>query len=349
MRSTKPGAAPRHISRAATLPVQTMQQCGIIILQNSSCPRRCLSIESVEDQSAGNAWRDEFAYDERDSAMSKKRTKRDRSEPQARDVPSYQGVVTRKRKLLDWSFWSEHPVSIFLLFFGAIFMSPLTEFPGGNPSKIWYIAIGLWLVLGAGIFWVAQGIYRRGLPTPEEVDERYKTRIESKLEALDVRLGGTERAIAGQRPRALSAEQKKAITESMSRFRGQRIIIFNRWDDPEGSAFASGFVACLSDAGWDFSKGQFTRPQMFNADFRNVRLFISKEDYEAKTLPPAVIALATQLKQLQISDDERAWVDSDLSKGEICIRISGRMDRTQATEPLPPPAPLPNQTTTRGG
>jgi len=119
----------------------------------------------------------------------------------------------------------------------------------------------------------------------------------------------------------------------VSRFHGQKIIVFNKWGDSEGLNYAGGFISALSAAGWDFSKcqGAFARPQMFESNFRNARVFVSLSDYNARTIPAAGTALTLELMKLNIVEDSVMGTDDQLAAGELALRISGQLDASHPT------------------
>jgi len=246
------------------------------------------------------------------------------------------------RHVFDWGFWSDHPLAVIALFIGGIFLASITSFPGGNPKQLWYFAFGLWVVLGAIIWWVFGGIIARmqgrELLTNQEIQEReetYRTGIQSQLDSLDDRVGETQRRVAEQqRRRRLTASQKEAIKSALAPYSGQKILVFYPLGDAEASQYAWDFGAVFREAGLHCPPEDI-RGTFFPADFENVIAAASKphaDTAKEKFVPPDVLApLVKVLMDLGLSDnrglDPKKEVNllEDVKAGEVGLRVGTKL------------------------
>jgi hypothetical protein len=225
---------------------------------------------------------------------------------------SAKGKSIQWRHIFDWGFWTSHPLATIGFFFlGSILLSAITNFPGGSPKQLWYIAGGVWLVLGIVIFWVTSGVIARmegrELLTAREIEERdqkYKDGIQSQLDKLGLSVSDTHRRLAEQqRRRRLTDAQRTAIKQAIAEFAGQKIKIFYPMNDAEASQYAGEFAEVFSQAGWecDGIRGGF-----FAADFDNVIAVASKSLVKEKgeVIPPkSLYPLVKVLMELGLSDN----------------------------------------------
>lgn len=254
------------------------------------------------------------------------------------DKPSDEVPIKPKFRLFPPGYFANNDWAILL--FGLAILFGGAIIPTTSDAR----KVCAWLCIACCAVLVIHAMYNRNALTDEEIDEQFRQateralgKLENKLEGLDGRLAQTETAISQQSQRALSEMERRVIVAELSRFRGQKIIVFHKWDDGEGSAYASGFVTALSNAGWDFSKGAFTRPQMFLSSYRNAMVGVSNSlqpdadgsrPIPGEILPEAAVALMATLFKLGITDQpSQLFFESDLAPDEISLRISSRGDK----------------------
>jgi hypothetical protein len=184
-------------------------------------------------------------------------------------------------------------------------LAPITSFPGGNPRTLWYVALGLWIVLGTIIWWIFSGIIARmegrELLTSQEIEEResaHRDKVQSRLEALEVGVGDTKRTLAERGPRSLTPSQKNAITKVAAKFPAQEAFVHAMMNDPEAARYAQDFVSAFRDAGW---KSQAVH-MWVGLDFYNTEVAINQSAPEEAM--QAAVALKKTLIELGLSADD---------------------------------------------
>ena len=170
-----------------------------------------------------------------------------------------------------WEFWSEHADSILLLFFGALFLSPITEFMS-KQTKVWSIGLGFWLLIGAVIVFICKS----AIKTIEKENE-----------------GPPVREHAESPPRFLTKEQSDKIVSIILPFKGQKASVQCPASDREAARYAQQLLIMLKEeAKWDASDLMYS-PDF--ADFDSVTVSVSKEDFDRRSFPKAATALSNAL------------------------------------------------------
>jgi hypothetical protein len=258
---------------------------------------------------------------------------RNRLDKQGKNDSEGKGFPKGSRRIFYGEFWQNNPWAFWAGIVGGVLVTPILNIPHLTKYDLRFIASGLSIWLLTCVVWYFDGKSKLGTPTEEEIGEQFRRDTNKSLNSFGSALQALQQTVSQQgaklallEPRNLTPDQRDEISRSMSAFRGQKIIVFSKWGDTEGLNYASGFIAALSGAQWDFYKGPFARPQMYESGFRNVRVYISLDDYGSKTLPPAALALIQKLFDMKLIDNDLVGTDNELAKGEISLRISGQSD-----------------------
>lgn len=236
--------------------------------------------------------------------------------------------------VFDWGFWSTHPVAIISLSIGGLLLAPITNFPGGNPKTLWFVAAGFWVILGMIILWVFSGIIARmegrELLTTSEVAARekaYRDGIQSQFDSLKSVIGDTRQQIEAQKPRRLTAHQKQVLKERLSPFAGQSATILCALGDSEAMTFAADIASVLNSAGWKTSgfTGSTAPPEV-----NSVGVAMNPEPNKEKIAAP-MLALAQALGELELTKTPNVYGNTTaVGKEDVGLTIAGK--------PVPEPA-----------
>lgn len=230
------------------------------------------------------------------------------------------------RYVFDWGFWSGHPLAIFTIAIGGLLLAPITSFPGGKPQSLWFVAAGILLILGSTLWWVFSGIIARlegrELLTKQEIadrDQKYKDGIQSQLNVLKGDIGTAQNQLTELKPRRLTAAQKKAITEKMSKFSGQGTSVLCALADSESITYGTDFATALVDAGWKF-QGYIgsTAPSRMDS----VGVAVHPETEKERTMP-IVAELLKALAELGLTNtSDVICYSTSIGKTDVSISIA---------------------------
>lgn len=122
-------------------------------------------------------------------------------------------------------------------------------------------------------------------------------------------------------PPALAPEQQAALTEVMSQFPGQRVLLVVA-DDPRSIELAQLVLPIISTAKWEMIARtpkieSFPEPDSFN-------VMVNPEDEKGEKTPKAAQALAAKLKQLGFASSEKLGIDSSLAPAELGLRVRAK-------------------------
>jgi hypothetical protein len=215
--------------------------------------------------------------------------------------------------VFDWGFWTGHSLAVFAMFLGGIFLAAITNFPGGNPKTLWWFALGVWILSGAFIWWITAGIVARmegrDLLTSKEIEEResaYKEKIQSRLDTLETGIGKAQSRIEEIQPRTLSQEARQAITDAISAYPGQLVVIQCHHWNFEAMRYAQEFADLFNAAGWQCGPIENI---IVSFDFYNLQLGVGESSKEAEavkpphTVPDGFMPLYKVLVRLGLIDD----------------------------------------------
>jgi hypothetical protein len=221
---------------------------------------------------------------------------------------------------LDWRLWTDHPVSLFALFIGGILLAPVTTFPGGNPKQLWYVAGGLWIILGA-IIWFAFANWIGWLEGKELLTTRESERRENEYrESIQERLSALETGMAENKVRSLSPSQRQAIKEAIAPHAGQKVRVLSLLYDTEATRYAQDFVSVFNEAGWECGP---IENSLINPEIYNVRVYVKETARE--NAPPAAFVLQAFLIELGLTKDDGLLHFADrLGDGEISLMIGAK-------------------------
>jgi hypothetical protein len=189
---------------------------------------------------------------------------------------------------LDWTFFAEHPLAIILMLIGSLPVAAITEFPGGNHTKVYWVAVGIWLLVGVPIWFVAYSIAShlegREILTrreAEKAEQEYREGIQSQFTQLEGKL-------SAQGPRSLLPNEHDAIRQVAAKFPGQKSRVQAMMNDPEAAQYAHDFVSAFREAGWKSE----TDHMWVGLDFYNAQIGIAKDS------PASVVEAATALQKV---------------------------------------------------
>ena len=231
--------------------------------------------------------------------------------------------------VFDWGFWVQHPLATLTFFSGGLLLSPITDFPGGNPKQLWYVALGLWIMLAVIIGWIFSGIIARmegrELLTSSEIsqrDQQFKDRLQERLGSIENDLSKTQRQLDAQQRRQISSSEKETINATLAEFKGQKFRVYVARFDPEASQYANLWTIALEKAGWEYAG---TQNAIIDDRYGTVSLAISSKS-EPPNVPAPCKQMFEMLKGLGLShasqEGNDVYVFDDLDEDTVGICIS---------------------------
>ena len=155
-----------------------------------------------------------------------------------------------------------------------------------------------------------------------------ETRRKSEVNSLQSQLAEAGNKVADLQAktahRRLKPEQKTALVEALSRFRGQKVSVAFVWGSDDGSNLADDFMEVFHDAGWDIKPGSPNQTTYGSPVPTGLEPSINQTDAEAKRAPMSFIALIETLSALGLMPPHKAFANPEVPSGEIEMRIGNR-------------------------
>jgi hypothetical protein len=245
--------------------------------------------------------------------------------------------VPKRNTFFDWSFFAEHPAAIWLMLIGGIAVSPIVDFPGGDPRKVYWIAGGFVCFVILAVWFVSDAIVgrlegRENLTRHaiEKADQDYKDGIQSQLKSLKADIGDAKKQISAQDPRTLSASQQEAIKKAIAPFQGQRIKLQYVVFDTETNRYAQDFASVFMQSKWNMMQSD---NMAFPLDFYNLQVHTATAT-KADEIPPAALALRKVLIDLGLAREDGAhYMYDEDQRGIVYLRIAPKPEPSTAQTP----------------
>jgi len=152
-----------------------------------------------------------------------------------------------------------------------------------------------------------------------------ESRSEAEIARLKDQLSKAERKLAAlQSTRRLSMEEKHALIDALSPFRGQKVSIAAIEGDEDGKGFAADFAEVFEAAGWEPGAVSYRR---WDRDPVGVEITLNEADGRAGRATTGVGALINITRKLCLVDGNTIYMNGEVAEGEVLLKIGKKLPR----------------------